>query len=76
MAELADATDSKSVVRKGVWVQVPLRALNDAAVSVQRSMAPLMFAPACSEPPGATDLGAPLGEVPQVFYACVLVRVI
>ena len=26
MAELADATDSKSVVRKGVWVQVPLRA--------------------------------------------------
>ena len=27
MAELADATDSKSVVRKGVWVQVPLRAL-------------------------------------------------
>ena len=26
MAELADAMDSKSIVRKGVWVQVPLRA--------------------------------------------------
>lgn len=28
MAELADATDSKSVIRKGVWVRVPLRAPN------------------------------------------------
>ena len=26
MAELADATDSKSVVRKDVWVRVPLLA--------------------------------------------------
>ena len=29
MAELADAMDSKSIVRKGVWVQVPLRALTE-----------------------------------------------
>ena len=27
MSELADETDSKSVIREGVWVQVPLPAL-------------------------------------------------
>ena len=27
MSELADETDSKSVIRKGVWVQVPLPAV-------------------------------------------------
>jgi len=26
---MADATDSKSVIRKGVWVQLPPRALSD-----------------------------------------------
>jgi hypothetical protein len=33
MAELADAMDSKSIVRKGVWVQVPLRARIDSVLA-------------------------------------------
>lgn len=31
MSELADETDSKSVIRKGVWVRVPLPAVVIAA---------------------------------------------
>ena len=34
MSELADETDSKSVIRKGVWVQVPLPALLMLKVAV------------------------------------------
>ena len=36
MAELADAMDSKSIVRKGVWVQVPLRARVFRSASAER----------------------------------------
>lgn len=32
LAELADATDSKSVSRKGVWVQVPRGPVNYFAI--------------------------------------------
>ena len=39
MAELADAMDSKSIVRKGVWVQVPLRARKNSAVAIPRCAA-------------------------------------
>ncbi len=38
MAELADAMDSKSIVRKGVWVQVPLRALAFDEDEMKQSM--------------------------------------
>ena len=44
VAELADATDSKSVARKGVWVRPPPPApLNGTIYALQQRLRPLAF---------------------------------